>query len=180
MFKRLHKDLRDAITAGHKIYWHKTEHEKYYNYHILWVLKEKNVPDEITREYILPGLEKKAIAHGDIHNSANVQHNFIIKKIINNRKWNIKFHIPLDFPFKPPTFTLNNVSGSQLKNIGNKNYNKDSKVLKLLVDIDSKFKDQWTPTFRLKHCIDFIRMALDIHHHLPYKSNFLSIVDKCI
>ena len=180
MRKRLQKDLRDVITRGHKIYWPKTHDEKYYNYYILWIFKMKNLPNEITREYILPGLEKKAIAHEDIHNIADVQHNFIVKKVINNRKWNIQFYIPMDYPFKPPTFTLNKLSGSQLKNIGNRNYHKDSKELELLVDIDCNFKDGWSPTFRLEYCMNFIRIALDVHHHLPYKSNFLSIVDNSV
>jgi len=177
MHKRLCTDLRDAIIAGEQIFWNKTEHDKNYNYHVLWAMVEKNLPDGIAREYILPCLEI-AITQEDIQDIHDVRHTFTVKKTINNRKWEIRFRIPVDFPFKPPKFTINGLSSSQLKNIGNNNYDKDSAVLDLLVDIDLHFYNQWSPAFRLVHCIDFIRVALDIHHNLPYKSNFMSLVEK--
>ena len=176
MHKRLRTDLRDAITAGHKIYWNKSEQDKDYNYHILWVMKEKNIPDEIARAHILPKLDKP-ITQEDIQDIDDVRHTFTVKKKINNREWDIKFNIPNDFPFKPPKFTLNKLGSCQLKNIGNSNYDNDNAALELLVDIDRHFYNQWSPAFRLEHCIEFIRVALDIHHNLPYKSNFMSLVD---
>lgn len=179
MRKRLQKDLYDTIRKGYKIYWKKTEYKIYYNYYILWVLEEKKLPVGIIREYIFPYLGSP-ITCEDINNIDDIPYIFILKKIINERRWNIQFCIPAAFPFRPPKITLNKLSIAQLKNIGHTNTDANIKVLDLLVDIDKHFYSSWSPVTTIGKCIDLILRALDIHHNLSYKSNFLLSVDSLI
>ena len=179
--KRLQRDILDMIKDGDIIYLDKkTDDNEYIQFHLdkiydLFGILSTKIPNDVIRDYILPYVqfpmrvntfEKKIIKDIPIA--------FIVKKEIHNKIWDIHFTISSEFPFKPPKIRLNGISSLQIKNLGKD----DVETFNLLKDIDMKFFNQWSPVIRIKQCVEFIEMAIDIHNNLPYKSAFLISVDK--
>ena len=157
MHKRLGKDLNDLITAGYKVYYDKTIEEKNRIYFIIYCLQPfinlEIIHNDIIH-YLIEPLTLNPI----------IKQNFTIKT---NKPLDIKFTISNDYPFKPPRFTINKISGFQLKNVGRFNNPE------LLDDLFRIFQDEWSPVICLINCLNTILLAIDLHQNLPFKSPFL-------
>ena len=175
---RLRNDLKDIIKSKYTVFLDKTVIDRDIIYTILLNMNEKGMPYHVTRSHIIPFLEKQLMIE-DLSRKP-IPREFTIKEMINNKQWNIRFSIPPRFPFKAPDFTINTISGSNLKNIGNKNLDIiEPKKYHLLIDLYTNFEpERWSPAFRLHECIEYIKMAIRMHYDLPEKSGFLELIDK--
>ena len=156
MYKRLRKDINELIIKNYQIY---TE-EKNKIYTLILSL-QRYIHPYIIQYHIIPYI---------LSPSDNfIYSTFTIKTVLDKHPLNIKFLIPKEYPFKPPRFTINKISGCKLKNLGQDN----SHCVELLHKKFSIFGNEWSPAIKLIDCIDTILLAIKIHLNLKSKSPFL-------
>ena len=159
MNKRLHKDVYDMIRGGYNIYNDSTIEERNKLYTIILCL-QPCISLDIIRTCIIPYTRMPLTLNSHVNSE------FAVKIDIEKIPFNIKFFIPNTFPFKPPKFTINNISGCQLKNM-------NTQTSIFLEDLMKIFYDQWSPVIRLINCLNTIKLAIEIHLNSRFKSGFL-------
>lgn len=144
------------------------------------------IPDEVFRGNILPFINHKEVPTLNLQNIDYMVNNYdlsnlYIQTFCQKKLYTIRFHIPKDFPFKPPKFWINNIPGSRIKDLGDiydTPWDDYKKVVfsELSYIYDEYFYTTWSPMSTLESCMKQIVHGLEIHNNLYWTSGLLKLM----